>query len=87
MWATCPTSASSGYHAEFEPVTALPSFHWLPLVRRFAVTIPEVKFTHSSNHTQNCRKYLYYLTRTKHNCTSAYIGYWSQRRKGQLSPA
>ena len=32
---------------------------------------PKVKFMHSSNHTEHCRKQLYYLKHTKHDSTSA----------------
>lgn len=32
---------------------------------------PEVTLMHSSNHAKHYIKYLYYLTRTKHDCTSA----------------
>jgi len=37
----------------------------------FVHNTAEVKFIHSSNQTEHYRKKTYYLTRTKHNCTSA----------------
>jgi hypothetical protein len=47
------------------------SFHCSPYVMCFVCNKPEVKFMHSSNHTEHYRKWLYYLTRTKSDCTSA----------------
>jgi hypothetical protein len=45
--------------------------HWLSFVRCFVHNKPKLKFTHSSNHTEHCRKWLHYLTGTKNDCTSA----------------
>jgi len=45
-------------------------FHWLLFVKCIVYSKHKVKFMHISNHTEHYRKYLFYLTRTKHNCTS-----------------
>ena len=51
------------------------------LSRQFVILFfynkPEIKFMHSNNHTEHYRGWLYYRTRTKHDCTSAkYIFIW-----------
>ena len=51
------------------------SFHWSPFVRRFVYKEPRVKFMDSRNQIGHCRKWLYCLTRTKHNSTSAHCIY------------
>jgi len=44
---------------------------WSPLIRCFVYSELEVKFIHSANHTENN----YYLTRTKHDCTSSHCNF------------
>jgi len=43
---------------------------YLALHDFFVYNKPKVKFMHSSNHTEHYRKWLYYMTCTKHDCTS-----------------
>jgi hypothetical protein len=58
------------------PVKNMLHYHCLtfPLVAIFMCFVynkPKVKFMHRSKHTERYRKQLYYLTRKKHDCTSA----------------
>jgi hypothetical protein len=49
-------------------------FHWSPFVRRFVYNKPKVKLSTAlttQNTTENTANNCYFLTRTKHNCTSA----------------
>jgi hypothetical protein len=50
-------------------ITAWPFVHWSPFVSCFVCNKPKVKFMHSCNHTEHFRKWLHYLTRSKHDCT------------------
>jgi hypothetical protein len=51
-------------------ITAWPFVYRSPLASCFVCNKPKVKFMHSSNHTEHYRKWLHYLTLSKHDCTS-----------------
>jgi len=51
--------------------TALSFFHWLQIIRCFFYNKPQLKFVHSSDHTEHHSKWPCYLIRSRRDCSSA----------------